>query len=176
MEDVISDLQPLQDQYVNLVVRNRPDLMPGIEIKGALQIYCNFHLLKKASTWGDIPVQCTCCECLKNCVCAHGVIFTSLFEEKLRVPEEYIAVTVGLRKKCRSLKGAAGTKHKRLIAEYAAAKKKVESKIKFMQVPEGPKVQHDSSGSKSKGFVIPDADLPSTSEGEEEVPSLVAVH
>ncbi len=34
----------------------------------------------------------------------------------------------------------------------------------------------DPSGSKSKGFVIPDADRPSTSEGEEEVPSLVAVH
>ncbi len=176
MEDVLSDLQPLQDQYMNLVVRNRPDLVPGIDIKEALKIYCSFHLLKKASTWGDIPVQCTCRECFKNCVCAHGVLFTSLFDEKLRVPEEYIAATVGLRKKCRSLKGAAGTKRKHLIAEYAAAKKKVESKIKFMKVPEGPKVQRDSSGSKSKGFVIPDADLPSTSESEEEVPSLVAVH
>ncbi len=83
----------------------------------------------------------------------------------------YIAATVGLRKKCQSLKGAAGTKRERLIAEYAAAKMKVELKFKFMKVPEGPKVQRDSSGSKSKGFVIPDSDLPSTSEGEEEVPS-----
>jgi hypothetical protein len=62
------------------------------------------------------------------------VLFTALFDEKLRVPEEYIAATVGLRKKCRSLKGAAGTKRKRLIAEYAAAKKKVKSKINFMRV------------------------------------------
>ncbi len=128
------------------------------------------------STWGDIPVQCTCRECFKNCVCAHGVLFTSLLDEKLWVPEEYIAVTVGLRKKCQSLKGAAGTKRKRLIAEYAAAKKKVKSKIKFMKVPEVPKVQCDLSGSKSKGFVIPNTDLPSTSKGEEEVPSSVAVH
>ncbi len=45
-----------------------------------------------------------------------------------------------------------------------------------MKVPEGPKVPRDLGGFKSKGFVIPDADLPSTSEGEEEVPSLVAVH
>ncbi len=140
VEDVISDLQPLQDQYVNLVVRNRPDLVQGIDIKEAFKIYGSFQLLKKASAWGDIPVQCTCRECFKNCVCAHGVLFTSLFDEKLRVPGEYIAATVGLWKKCRSLKGAAGTKRKRLIAEYAAAKKKVESKIKFMKVPEGPKV------------------------------------
>ncbi len=65
-------------------------------------------------------------------------MLTSLFDEKLLVPEEYFAATVGLRKKCQSLKGAAGTKRKRLIAEYAAAKKKVESKIKFMKVPEEP--------------------------------------
>jgi hypothetical protein len=93
VEEVIFDLQPLQDQYVNLVVRNRPDLVPGIDIKEALNIYNSFHLLKKASTWGDVPVQ------------------------------------------------------------YC-----------------------DSSGSKSKRFVIPDADLPSTSADEEEVPSLLAVH
>ncbi len=98
------------------------------------------------------------------------MLFTSLFDEKLLVPEEYIAATVGLWKKCQSLKGAAGTKRKCLISEYAAAKKKVESKIKFMKVQEGPKVPRDSSGSKSKGFVSPDTDVPSTSADEEEEP------
>jgi hypothetical protein len=82
VEDVISDLQPLQDQYMNLVVRNQPDL------------------------------------------------------------------------------GAAGTKRKRLIAEYAAAKKKVESKIKFMKVPEGPKVQRDSSGSSQRDLSFPTQSFP----------------
>jgi hypothetical protein len=135
VEEVISDLQPLQDQYLNLVVCNHPDLVPGINIKEALKIYKSFHLLKKASTWGDVPVQCTCCECFKNCVCTHCVLFNSMFNKKLQVPGEYIAVTVGLQKKCRSLKGAACTKRKRLIAEYAAAKKEVELKIKFMKVP-----------------------------------------
>ncbi len=86
------------------------------------------------------------------------MLFTPLFNEKLLVAEEYIAATVGLRKKCQSLKGAAGTKCKRLIAEYAATEKKLESKIKFMKVPEGQKVPRDSNGSKSKGFVIPDAE------------------
>ena len=164
--DVLVDLQPLQDQYANLVVRNRPDLVPGVDIKLALKIYKSFHLLQKASTWGDIPVQCTCRECFKNCVCAHGVLFASLFDDTLRVPEEYIAATVGLRKKCRALKGAAGTKRKRLFSEIAAAKKKGESKIKFMKQPEGPKVARDASGSRSKRFVIPDADIPTTSDEE----------
>ena len=164
--DVIVDLQPLQDQYANLVVRNRPDLVPGVDIKLALKIYKSFHLLQKASTWGDIPVQCTCRECFKNCVCAHSVLFASLFDDTLRVPEEYIAATVGLRKKCRALKGAAGTKRKRLFSEIAAAKAKGESKIKFMKQPEGPKVARDASGSRSKRFVIPDADVPTTSDEE----------
>jgi hypothetical protein len=35
VEEVIFDLQPLQDQYVNLVVRNRPDF---VDIKEALQL------------------------------------------------------------------------------------------------------------------------------------------
>ena len=171
--DVLADLQPLQDQYANLVVRNRPDLVP-VDIKQALEIYKSFHLLEKSASWGDIPVRCTCLECFRDCVCAHTVLFTSLFDVTLRVPEEYIAATVGLRKKCRALKGAAGTKRKRLLAEIAGAKKRVESKIKFMKVPEGPKVPRDPSGSKSKEFVIPDADLPPSS--EEEVPFFVAVH
>ncbi len=63
------------------------------------------------------------------------MLFTPLFDEKLRDAEEYIAAKVGLRKKCQSLKGAAGTRRKRLIAEYAATKKKVDLKIKFMKVP-----------------------------------------
>jgi hypothetical protein len=50
VEEVISDLQPLQDQHVNLVVHNCPDLVPGIDIKEALNIESNFHFFKKAST------------------------------------------------------------------------------------------------------------------------------
>jgi hypothetical protein len=46
MADVIEDLQPLQDQYANLVVRNRPDLVHGNNmIKAALKIYKSFHLI-----------------------------------------------------------------------------------------------------------------------------------
>ncbi len=105
-------------------------------------------------------MQCTCPDCFKNCVCVHSVrfaTFASLFKcsEDLLVPDEYIAATVGLRKRCRMIKGTAGVKRKRLMREQAAAKKKVESKIKFMKVVEGAMVTHDGSGSKSKDFVIP---------------------
>jgi hypothetical protein len=40
------------------------------------------------------------------------MLFSSLIDEKLLVQEEYITATVGLQKKCQSLKGAAGTKRK----------------------------------------------------------------
>ncbi len=84
-----------------------------------------------------VPVQCTCPDGLKDCVCVHGVLFASLFKdtEELRVPDEYIAATVGLRKQM--IKGAAGTKGKRLQREIAATKKRTVFKIKFMKIPEG---------------------------------------
>ncbi len=103
MADVIADLQRLQDQYTNLVVSNRPDLMQGINmIKAALKIYKSFHLLQRASLREDILAQCTCSEFFKNCIRAHCVVFTSLFDDTLPVPEEFIAATVGLRKKCKA--------------------------------------------------------------------------
>ncbi len=99
-------------------------------------------------------MQCTCPDCFKNCVCVHCVLFASLFDgsEDLRVPDEYIAATVGLRKRYRRIKGTAGAKRRRLLREQAATKKKVESKIKFMKVVEGAKVMPDGSGSTSKTF------------------------
>jgi hypothetical protein len=166
--DMSGYLSEISCGYLFLDISERYPILPKDiqEISFHIQRYPtisrNIQRYPEISRWGELPDD--------------GVLFTSLFNEKLRVPEEYIAATVGLWKKFQSLRGAAGNRCQRLIAEHAAAKKKVESKIRFMKVPEGPKVPRNSSGSKSKGFVIPDADLPSTSENEEEVPSLVAVH
>ena len=104
------------------------------------------------------------------------MLFASFFRdsEYLRVPDEYIAATVGLRKKCKMIRGTAGAKRKRLMKEYAATKKKAESKIKFMKVPAGAKVTPDGSGSKSKTFVVPDASVPSSSEDEDLEPEVHA--
>ena len=178
VEQVEADLTPLRAQYQSLVIDNRPDLVvpPEPDVKAAMNIYKNFHLLKRSLAWGDIPVQCTCPDCFKDCVCVHGVLFASFFRdsEYLRVPDEYIAATVGLRKKCKMIKGTAGVKRKRLMKEYAATKKKAESKIKFMKVPAGAKVTPDGSGSKSKTFVVPDASVPSSSEDEDLEPEVLA--
>ncbi len=113
--------------------------------------------------------------CFKNCVCVHGVLFASLFNgsEDLRVLDENIAATVGLHKRCRMIKGTAGAKRRRLLREQAATKKKVESKIKFMKIVEGAKVTPDGSGSKSKTFFIPEAEVPGTSSEDEDFASKV---
>jgi hypothetical protein len=85
--------------------------------------------------------------------------------------DEYIAATVGLRKRCRMIKGTAGAKRRRLLREQAATKKKVESKIKFIKVVEGAKVTPDGSGSTastSKTFFIPEAEVPGASSEDDD--------
>jgi hypothetical protein len=143
---------------------------PEPDVKEAMIIYNNFHYIKRSLAWGEIPVQCTCPDCFKNCVCVQGVLFASLFKdsEDLRVPDEYIAATVGLRKRCRMIQGTAGAKRRRLLREQAATRKKVESKIKFMKVVEGAKVTPDGSGSTSKTFFIPEAEVPGTSSEDDD--------
>ncbi len=90
VEEVQAELSRLRAQYQALVIDNRPDLVvpPEPDVKEAMIIYNNFHYLKRSLAWGEIPVQCTCPDCFKNCVCVHGVLFASLFNgsEDLRVP------------------------------------------------------------------------------------------
>ncbi len=138
------ELLRLRAQYQALVIDNRPDLVvpPEPDVKEAMRIYNNFQFLKRSLAWGEIPVQCTCPDCLKNFFCVYGVLFASLFngsEALLRVPDEYIAATISLSKRCIMIKGTAGAKRRRLLREQAATKKKVESKIKFMKVVEVPR-------------------------------------
>ncbi len=103
MEEVEAELSRLRAQYQALVIDNRPDLVlpPKPDVKEAMIIYNNFHYLKQSLAWGEIPVQCTCPDCFKNCICVHGVLYASLFNgsEDLRVLDEYIAATVGLHKR-----------------------------------------------------------------------------
>jgi hypothetical protein len=172
VEEVEAELLRLREQYQALVINNRPDLVvpPEPEVKEAMIIYNNFHYLMLSLAWGEIPVQCTCPDCFKNCICVHCVLFTSLFNgsEDLLVPNEYIAAMVSLRKRCRMIKGTAGAKRRRLLREQAATKKNVESKINFMKVVEGAKVSPDGSGSTSKTFFIQEAEVPGTSSEDDD--------
>ncbi len=62
------------------------------------------------------------------------------------------------------IKGTAGAERKHLQRMVAATKKSAESKIKFMKVAAGAKVTPDGSGSKSKFFVVPEADVRDSSD------------
>ncbi len=42
---------------------------------------------------------------------------TAVFDPTIKVPKEFVASELALRKKCHRLKGTAGAKRKRLLAE-----------------------------------------------------------
>jgi hypothetical protein len=70
------------------------------------------------------------------------------------------------------IKGTAGEKRKRLQRVVAAMKKSAKPKFKFMKVAEGAKVTPDGSSSKSKVFVVPEADVPGSSGNDDFVTGL----
>ena len=55
-------------------------------------------------------------------------------DPEIEVPEAYVASEPGLRKKCHELKGTAGPKRMRLMAEVAKGKKKAVSKMGYMDM------------------------------------------
>ncbi len=59
---------------------------------------------------------------------------SAVFDPKIKVPKESVATEHGLRKKCHRLKGTAGPKRKRLLAEIHKDKVKKDSKIQFMHI------------------------------------------
>ncbi len=50
----------------------------------------------------------------------------------IQVPADYIAATASGRKKCKSIKGTAGRKRMRIIAENKCNEKKLDSKVGFL--------------------------------------------
>jgi hypothetical protein len=57
-----------------------------------------------------------------------------LFKPAVRVPYAWIAATPSLRKRCKKIKGSAGRKRLRLIAERQCDEKVIDSKATYMQV------------------------------------------
>jgi hypothetical protein len=104
------------------------------DIAGALQInkYSGFHQLTRQPTWGDVPIGCTCKQCkvfFPNRVMHH--LFASLFNQAIQVPVDFIAATVSGRKRCKTIKGTAGWKRMRIIAENKCNEKKIDSKVGY---------------------------------------------
>ncbi len=59
-------------------------------------------------------------------------MFTSIFDSKVHVPKDYLAAEPSLRKKTQKLRGAAGPKRARLLAERWRETEKEESKLLYM--------------------------------------------
>ena len=121
------------DYYHYVIQAEEPP--PTMDVETLLDVYESFHMLSRATSWGPpVPLSCTCLDDYKNCVCCHGTLLASLWDDKLRVPDDYVAAEPSSRKKARMIKGTAGPWRARLLSEIAAEKGKTESKIRFMDM------------------------------------------
>ena len=84
----------------------------------------------------QIEASCSCRWCCKWTVCEHTTLFVSVFSSKYSVPGNLIAATPALRKKTNSIRGLAGVRRKRALAELRQQKAKSASKLTYMDRPE----------------------------------------
>jgi hypothetical protein len=118
-------MAPHAAAFRRLVVDNIDN---GEDIKQALKIYYNFYLIQYKLEWGDYPASCTCPGIYAHGCCWHSLLYASLFNPEVCVPDDYIAATVDLRKKRKSLKGMAGRKRLSIMKAMACDEKEVASK------------------------------------------------
>ena len=130
-------------------------------------MYETFHHLTRDATWGKVPLACSCEGSHADAICEHAALFTAVFDPEIEVPEEYVAAEPALRKKCHRLKGTAGPKRMRLMAEIAKGKKKATSKMGLMDMEgSGPssavkaQLPPAVSSSPPPKLVIPDIEFP----------------
>ena len=80
-------------------------------------------------------------------VCEHTGLMTSLFAPEVEVPDNLVAATPALRKKCSKVRGTAGPSRARLIKKITEEKKKSTSKIGYVDAPVPPQPDTVPSGS-----------------------------
>ena len=149
-------------EYKALIVEDWLD--PHYDVKDVMRIYRKFNLITPAPKWGQIPLACTCKVCYANAVCQCTILLASLFNPEIRVPDHYIAATPSLRKLCRGIKGAAGTKRRKLIEAAACNEKEVTSKVAYMT---GTKRAKEPAAA-PRALVVPEsADCPSSSDSSD---------
>jgi hypothetical protein len=158
-------LEPHVRMYKAVVLRigHEP---PDLDVKQALRIYQKFHLISQQSTWGRIPISCSCKVCFPNCVCEDTIMFAALFNPKVRVPADQVTATVSKRQVQKPIGGAAGYKRRRLIAERACNEKAVSSKVKYLKASIEEEPQSPSSPP-SPQWVVPEALSPAPSEDDD---------
>ena len=99
-------IKPYAEEFKRVVLQDK--IQHGMDVKGALEVYRHFKLLRAAPTWGPVPLSCTCKTCFGHGVCADSLLFVSLFDPSIEVPSGYVGATVSDRKKCKSVGGLAG--------------------------------------------------------------------
>jgi hypothetical protein len=107
-------------------------------------------------------------ECFANCGCQDWLLFVTLFKQAVHVPHAWIGATPSLRKRCRSIKGSAGRKRLRLIAERQCDEKVIDSKVMYLQ---GSR----QSPASPPEISIPSPVLPTSSSSESEDDDFVNV-
>ena len=158
-------LDPHVREYADVVLKAREPA--GLTVKMALNIYKKFHFMSRQPDWGEIPFSCSCKVCFPNCVCEDTILLASLFNPKVRVPENWVTATVSslARQVQKPIGGAAGRKRRRVIEERACNEKTISSKVKFLKdaPPEEP------PSAPAREFVLPEAKPPSPSDDDCEV-------
>ena len=108
-------------------------------MEDALNLYESFYYIHRQPTWGDFPPSCGCLGCCKCTICKHTALLTSLFRTDTVVPDNLVAETPALRKKCSKVRGTAGPRRARLLQEIAKQKKKAStSKLAYVSEPVPP--------------------------------------
>ena len=124
-------IKPYAEEYKRVVLQDR--IPQGMDVKGALEVYRHFKLLRAAPTWGPVPLACSCKTCFGHGVCADTLLFVSLFDPSIEVLSGYVGATVSDRKKCKSVGGLAGRKRIRRIKEKADDEKTIHSKAALLK-------------------------------------------
>ena len=148
----------MKNENYYMVIENKH--RPGVDVDKALDVYETFHHLTREDSWGKVPWPCTCPTSHAHCVCKHGPLLAALFDPEIKVLAEYVGAEPADRKKCKRMKGTAGPKRMRLLAEQSSDKKNTVSKIQFLDM--------QGCGAVPSDVVIPEVTLPSSSESSEE--------
>jgi hypothetical protein len=121
----------LVNQYMETVKDG--SIPSDLDVNQVLDIYENFLMVSRSTSWTPVLASCTCQHSSKHCICLHSVLFGMLFDSSLQCPDEYIAATPSARKKTRLPKGTAGPKRMCLMMESRKEKHKSVNRTAYLE-------------------------------------------